>query len=285
MKKVAVAHLKGGVGKTTTAVTLARLAAAAGHKTLLLDLDAQGSAGYLLRVDTADSPSAKAVAKAKKSLTDFIAPTIYPKLHVLPGAFSFRKLPQVLAGQSSGDDPFREIFKRLGKGYDLLIIDAPAGLTYESEAILKAVDLVVVPVVPTPLSLQSFSTLQDFVREKTGGKRGKPAKLVGFYSMVDRRRKLHRQIVDHALAAPSSGDLVAPGDPAASGDPAAALVAAATDLPRHTAAIWPLAVPNSAAVERMTTERLPLSELRRPGPALAAYRELWTRIAAVLTLH
>lgn len=250
MKKVAVAHLKGGVGKTTTAVTLAGLAASAGHKTLLVDLDAQGSAGYILRVDTAETASAKAIAKARKSLTDFIVSTDYSDLDVFPGAFSFRKLPHVLTATDTGDDPFRVIFKRLGKSYDVLIIDAPAGLTYESEAILKAVDVVVAPVVPTPLSLESFSTLQDFVRRKAGGRRGAGPELKGFYAMVDRRRKLHRQIVEQTLPA-----------------------------------IWPIAVPNSSAVERMTTERVPLSELRRPGPALPAYRELWAAIASVLTLR
>ncbi|MEX2442812.1 MAG: ParA family protein [Alkalispirochaeta sp.] len=245
MKKVAIAHLKGGVGKTTTAVTLAHLAAAEGYKTLLLDLDAQGSAGYILRVDTAHTTTAKAVARAKKRLADFIISTDYPNLSVLPGALSFRKLPQMLADYQDDNDPFRAIFRRLGKGYDLLLVDAPAGLTYESEAILKAVDLVVAPVVPTPLAMHSFSILRDFMQEKTAHKKGQPTQLIGFYAMVDRRRKLHRETVAEA--------------------------------------IWPIVVPNSSAVERMTTERKPLGELRRPGPALPAYRALWAEMKDALT--
>jgi len=169
MKRVALAQLKGGTGKTTTAVNLAYLAASAGKRTLLVDLDAQGSAGYILGLESGDGAKAKAIVRGKKSVTDAVVPGVYPNLDILPGSFSLRKLSQLLGDVKEGHDRIRSLIKRLEKGYDLVVIDAPAGLTLESEAILDSVHLVLVPVVPAPLAMESFGTLCRFVGRKDRG--------------------------------------------------------------------------------------------------------------------
>lgn len=249
MKRIAFAHLKGGVGKTTTAVNIAVLAGKTGIKTLLVDLDAQGAASYILRIDPEDAAKAKSVARAKKEIVDHIYATDHPRLDILPGSFSLRKLPALLAEQKDGVNQVSSILKRVGKGYDLLVVDAPAGLNIESEAILRAVDLVVVPVIPAPLVVDSFHKINAFL-SKHGGKRS--PEIRGFYSMVDRRRKLHRETIEER------GDVLE--------------------------AIWNVEIPYSSVVEKMTDQRLPLSAIKRPGRALAAYRELWNRIAIALDI-
>lgn len=256
MKRIAIAHLKGGVGKTTTAVNIADLAAASGVKTVLIDLDAQGAAGYILRVDGGDTAKAKSVASAKKGVSDHIFASDFPNLDVLPGSLSYRKLPQLLSQRKDGKDQLQQVFKRVGKGYDLLVVDAPAGLHYESEAILRAVDLVVVPVIPSPLSVESFRTMYRFLMEHTAGKR---PQIRGFYSMVDRRRKLHRQLVEGSGTDGGGGDEV-------------------------LESIWDIEIPYASAVERMTTERLPIARISRPGRVLPAYRALWDRVARFLDI-
>lgn len=245
MKRIAVAHLKGGVGKTTAAVTLAHIASMEGYRTLLVDLDAQGAASYILRVDGEAAAKAKEVIRAKKDMLKQIYATDYPNLDILPGSLSLRKLPQLLAREKDGADGLDGMFKRVGKGYDLMVVDAPAGLNLESEAILRSMDLVVAPVVPSPLAVTTFETLRKFVKKL-------PVELVGFYSMVDRRRKLHRQVVE-------GGESIE--------------------------GVIPIAVPNASAVERMTSERVPLGAVKRAGRALQGYRELWSQITGKLGLE
>lgn len=247
MKRIAVAHLKGGVGKTTTAVTLAHLAALGGYRTLLVDLDAQGAAGYILGMDADMAAKAKSVIRAKKDLTGHIYETDYPNLDILPGSLSFRKLPHLLAREKDGADGLGALFRRVGKGYDVMVVDAPAGLSLESEAILRGAELVLAPVVPSPLALTSFETLAAFV-----GKMKSAPTVAGFYAMVDRRRKLHREVVEN---------------------------------PAGIDGVWPVIVPAASVVERMTDERRPLADMRRSGAALAAYRELWWRVATSIGLE
>lgn len=248
MKRMAVAHLKGGVGKTTTAVTLAHMASTDGLRTLLVDLDAQGSAALMLGGDRRGAPSAKAVARARKKTSDAIAETAYADLDLLAGGMGFRRLPELLSAEGDPGERMQTLLRRLGKGYDLVVVDAPAGLNVESEAILTAVDLVLAPVVPSPLALESFGMLRSFMAERLGTRK-KKLPLRGFYAMVDRRRRLHRETVETGQAG-----------------------------------IWPVAVPYAAAVERMAIEQLPLAAVKRPGPALAAYAELWQLCRAELGL-
>ena len=72
MKIIAVTNIKGGVGKTTTAVNLAYLAARAGARTLLWDLDAQGAATYTLQVEPGERVSAKQLVGGRRELDEAI---------------------------------------------------------------------------------------------------------------------------------------------------------------------------------------------------------------------
>ncbi len=252
MKKIAVAHLKGGVGKTSAAVNIAHLSSMTGLRTLLVDLDAQGAAGYIFRLDADDGAKAKAMARNRKGVIDHIFASDFPNLDLLPGSFSLRKLPQMLADEKDGIGRLGDMLKRVGKGYDLVVVDAPAGLHMESEAIMQAMHLVLVPILPSPLSVDSYRKMRDFLERRRGT--SKRPLLRGFFSMVDRRRKLHREVMESV----------------------------ATDFTD----IWPVEIPYASIVEQMSSRRLPLAELPRAGKALAAYRSLWdhaARTAGVIT--
>jgi cellulose biosynthesis protein BcsQ len=183
---IGVYSAKGGVGKTTLAVNLAWASAVLSkRRTLLWDLDAQAGASYIL----GESPGAKA---AKSSITrdadvsGLIRPSNIEGVDVLPADESLRTL----------DYAFHDLGKRkrlakiaahLEADYDRIIIDCPPGLTDTSDQILRASDIVVVPVIPSALSQRSLDIIKDYV----GRKKGPKVTLAPVFAMVDRRRLVH----------------------------------------------------------------------------------------------
>ena len=92
MKIIAVTNIKGGVGKTTTAVNLSYLCAASSGPTLLWDLDPQGAATYTLRGDPVERATPKKLLNGKRHLPELILSTGYPDLDLLPAEETFAGL-------------------------------------------------------------------------------------------------------------------------------------------------------------------------------------------------
>ena len=183
---IAVYSMKGGVGKTTTAVNLAHAAAAAGNRTLLWDIDAQGAATFLLSGDSANGKARRLFSRDVEPST-LITPTHWPRLDLLAADLSLRNLDQTLA---DADKPkrLRKLLQGLEAGYDRIVLDCPPGLGEISDQLFRAVDLIVVPLLPTPLSLRSLELIEDHIeRHHKGG-----PQLLPVLSMVDRRKTMHR---------------------------------------------------------------------------------------------
>jgi chromosome partitioning protein len=104
MKVIATYSIKGGVGKTTTAVNLAAEAAATGVRTLLWDLDPQGAATFLLRVKPRVKGGAERLAGTKGELDPHVRGTDQPGLHLVPADFSLRH-PRPAPGRHQTPDP------------------------------------------------------------------------------------------------------------------------------------------------------------------------------------
>lgn len=156
MKTFATCNIKGGVGKTSAAVNLAYLAARSGHRTLLWDLDPQAAATYLLRVRPRVKGGGKALIRGTKPLDRAIKGTDFDNLEVLPADFTYRSMDLAL---DSAKKPLQRIARLLAPlegEYDLVFLDCPPSMSLVSENVLHAADTLLVPLIPTTLSVRTF---------------------------------------------------------------------------------------------------------------------------------
>ena len=92
MKVLASYNIKGGVGKTATAVNLAHLAAADGARVLVWDLDPQGATSFYFRVKPKVKGGSKGLVRGKRALDDAIKGTDFEHLDLVPADFSYRNM-------------------------------------------------------------------------------------------------------------------------------------------------------------------------------------------------
>jgi chromosome partitioning protein len=239
MKIMASYNIKGGVGKTATAVNLAYLAAQDGYNVLLWDLDPQAAASFLFRVRPRVKGGGKALIAGKRPVDDAIKATDFDNLDLMPADFTYRHLDLHLDGERRPSTRLRSLLRPLRREYDLVVLDCPPSISLLSENVLHAADLLLVPLIPTTLSVRTLEQLTDFI----AGFEGRRPEVLAFFSMIDRRKRLHREIAQEL--------------PAGRGDVAAT------------------AIPALSAIERMSVDRAPVAAAAPRSQAARCYRELW----------
>jgi chromosome partitioning protein len=245
MQIIAVSNIKGGVGKTTTAVNLAYLAATRRRPTVLWDLDPQGAATWTLRGEPDARASAKKLVRGKQELSGLAAPTDYEHLHLLPADLSYRDFDVHMSERKHRTERLLRMSRSLREAYALLVLDCPPGMSLLTENVLRAADAIM-PMLPAPLSLRMLEQLLEFV-ERSGWQ---DLRILPFFSMVDRRRSLHEEVMADARA--------------------------------RFPVILSTEVPYWSEIERMTVRRAPLPAFAPSSPASQVYVALWHEIVARL---
>lgn len=242
MKTLALFNMKGGVGKTTAAVNLAYLAAQEGQRTLLWDLDAQGAATFHFPITPTVKLQAKNFHKEKKRLDRLIKATDYTNLDLIPSNFKIRHLDVALGDLKKGTKLLSQFIKKLAPRYDYAFFDCPASLSLLAQSVFRASDVLIIPMIPTTLSVQTYEQMQRYLARHH---RQKP-QVIAFFSMVDQRKTLHRTIISQQQA----------GD--------------------HR--FCQTVIPTRSEIEKMGQHRAPLPACSPDAKATNEFRMLWTEL-------
>ena len=238
---IAVYSTKGGVGKTTTAVNLAWQAASEGRDVLLWDLDPQAAATWLLQVKPASARWCRVAGAGKKPVHKAVRESNLDRIDVLPADKSYRDLDITLDAAKKSSSRVTDALKPLRKEYDVIILDTPPGASLVAENALRAADVVVLPLIPSPLGLRSLEQVKGMISDAGGH-----VKLVAFLSQVDRRKRAHREALEQ--------------------------------LPSAHKEIGKEFVGASVVVERMGEHRAPVGAFAPTSESARAFSSLWKRV-------
>ena len=241
MITVALYNLKGGVGKTASCVNFAYLAAKDGFKTLLWDIDPQGSTTFYYKVKPKDIQGIKKLISKDANLESAILSTEYANLEIIAADNSAKSFDIMLEEMKGQKNRLKGILKQLEKEYDFIFIDCPPGFSALSENIFNAADIVLMPVIPTTLSIRTYNMVKDYFKEKELDSN----KLMCFFTMADLRKTMHNEIMEQLY---------------------------------KDKKFFQNYIPYLSEVEKMGIHRQPIEEYARSSYAAKCYHELWTEI-------
>ena len=196
---IAVTNQKGGVGKTTTSISVASELALLGRKVLLVDFDPQGSATSGVGIEFQEEGNdVYDMFFGKSSLADIIQETQVENLDLAPASRELVTLESEL-----GKTPGRELILKseinmLRPAYDYIIIDCPPSSGLLTQNALGASDHVLIPLQAEYYALEGLSALMHTLEFVTKTFNPKLTILGVFITMFDSRTNLSFQVEEEA---------------------------------------------------------------------------------------
>ncbi len=241
MQVISIYNLKGGVGKTSSCVNFAYMAAKDGFNTLIWDLDPQGAASFYYKSLPKHKSATKKLIKNNMGLEDAIKATDYYHLDIIPTDISSQKIDLILDDAKKSKKQLKHLLKQISGDYDFVFIDSPPAFSLLADNIFNASDMIFMPVIPTTLSIRAYNMVKDYFEQNNFPLE----KLMCFFTMVDMRKNMHKDVM--------------------------------TELFKDNR-FFEYYIPNLSDVEKMGTKLSPLEEFAPSSYANTCYRALWKEI-------
>ncbi|MGB5518697.1 MAG: AAA family ATPase, partial [Gammaproteobacteria bacterium] len=216
---------------------------------LIWDLDPQGAASYYFRIKAKVKGGGRKLVEGKKDLDDAVKGTDYENLDLLPADFSYRDMDLFLEQTKKPTNRLSKLLKPMAEEYDYIFLDCPPSISSASESVFAAADILLVPTIPTTLSLRTYKQIRRFFRDMGFDR----TKILAFFAMVDRRKQMHRMIVEYP--------------------------------PSFMPSVLDSFIPYASEVERMGANRAPVSEFAANSHAAKCYKAMWDEVKSHIFPH
>lgn len=247
MKVWAIANQKGGVGKTTTAVTLAGFLAKLGHPTLMVDLDPHGSLSAYFNHDPEAQDAGvyrlflDMVEGTSSAAEEICLPTGIENLDIMPASMALATLDRRLGMRDGMGLVVSRALKNLQTRYEYVLLDCPPVLGVLMVNALAACDKLIIPVQSEFLAIKGLERMMKTLQMITKA-RHQPVEHVILPTMYDKRTRASEQ----------------------------AMITLRNDYPEE---LWEGVIPVDTQFREASKKGVPLSTLRPYSKGGKAYRK------------
>ncbi|MBA6233441.1 MULTISPECIES: ParA family protein [unclassified Colwellia] len=187
-----VANQKGGVGKTTTTISLGGLLAEQGYKVLLVDTDPHASLSYYFGIESEDLELSVydlfVQVSTKEQIMQSLCPTKYENIDILPATMGLATLDRSLGNKGGMGLVLKKAMIKIASEYDYVLIDCPPILGVLMVNALAASQRIIVPVQTEFLALKGLDRMMKTM-DIMQVEQDKPFKYTIVPTMFDKRTK------------------------------------------------------------------------------------------------